>query len=256
MSSRQIRLLTSSDADLAAKHSILAFDEPNSTFEKFKYYHNLWDPKYKKSSFLVEVDGIPVAVGTYAEWIWWYEPGRYELRFTPLFADGTPVGESLSLGELQINNIGREYELPEPVAVPIEASFSALTLHGMDSAELATRPGEAPEVTLYWENDADHGQVYSIFVHLLDESGNIVLQADHWPGGLPTDILDSGQIVTDRFSLPLPEDLPPGDYRVRIGVYSAESGQRLPVTATGALPAELIGPDYVILPVALRVVAP
>ena len=184
------------------------------------------------------------------------EPGRYELRFTPLFADGTPVGESLSLGELQINNIGREYELPEPVAVPIEASFSALTLHGMDSAELATRPGEAPEVTLYWENDADHGQVYSIFVHLLDESGNIVLQADHWPGGLPTDILDSGQIVTDRFSLPLPEDLPPGDYRVRIGVYSAESGQRLPVTATGALSAELIGPDYVMLPVVLRVVAP
>ncbi len=79
MSSRQIRLLTSSDADLAAKHSILAFDEPNLTLEKFKYYNNLWDPKYKKSSFLVEVDGIPVAVGTYAEWIWWYEPGRYEL---------------------------------------------------------------------------------------------------------------------------------------------------------------------------------
>ena len=71
-----------------------------------------------------------------------------------------------------------------------------------------------------------------------------------------TDILDSGQIVTDRFSLPLPEDLPPGDYRVRIGVYSAESGQRLPVTATGALSAELIGPDYVMLPVVLRVVAP
>ncbi len=76
---REIRLLTSSDADLAAKHAILSTCEPNLSLEKFKFYHNLWDDKYRRKSFLVEAEGIPVAVGTYAEWIWWYETGRYVL---------------------------------------------------------------------------------------------------------------------------------------------------------------------------------
>ena len=117
-------------------------------------------------------------------------------------------------------------------------------------------PSEAPELTLFWEKSAPFGEVYTVFVHLLDAAGNIVQQADHWPGGLPTDILDGGQIVTDRFAIPLLDDLPPGEYRLRVGLYAAESGLRLPASALGEPGTGQVGSDFAILPLNIKVVAP
>jgi GNAT superfamily N-acetyltransferase len=79
MSNRQIRLFTSSDADYAAKCAVFKAIDPISvvTVEKLKFWDSWWDAKYRQESFLVEMDGQPVATGSYAEWIWWYEPGRY-----------------------------------------------------------------------------------------------------------------------------------------------------------------------------------
>lgn len=84
MSNRQIRLFTSSDADYAAKAAVLKAIDPTSvvTVEKLKFWDRWWDAKYRQESFLVELDGQPVATGGYAEWIWWYEPGRYYLSLS------------------------------------------------------------------------------------------------------------------------------------------------------------------------------
>jgi hypothetical protein len=180
--------------------------------------------------------------------------GRYELTVAPLTSDGEPAGPPQSLGEIQINNIDRVYEADVPI--PFMVDFGAMDLLGMNVAELSARPGESPELTLYWEKGAPHGEVYTVFVHVLDEAGNIVQYADHWPGGLPTDILDGGQIIIDRFALMLPSDLPQGDYRIRAGLYSAESGQRLPAAVTGRGELDGVASDSVILPIVLRVVAP
>ncbi|CUS02562.2 membrane protein of unknown function [Candidatus Promineifilum breve] len=178
-------------------------------------------------------------------------PGPYSLEIALVTPAAGVSEEPYRLADVQINNIERHYEAE--VAVPFAVSFGALDLLGLATADLSARPGESPEVTLYWQKRAPHGEVYSVFVHVLDEAGAIVQQADHWPGGLPTDILDAGQIVTDRFPIPLPADLPPGDYRLRVGLYSADSGLRLPVL--GADDTSAIGEtgDSVMLPAVLRV---
>lgn len=178
--------------------------------------------------------------------------GRYVLTVGP--SDGSVDGEPQALGEIQINNIDRLYDVDVPV--PYEVSFGALSLLGLDSAEVTGRPGESPEMTLFWRKNATHGEVYTVFVHLLDGDDQIVQVADHWPGGLPTDILDGGQVVIDRFTLPLPDGLPPGAYRVRVGLYSAESGERLPATSLAEDGLGLVGEDYVILPLQFQVLSP
>ncbi len=181
-------------------------------------------------------------------------PGDYELLVEPLTADGEPLGEVYNLGDVQVNNIDRLYQVDVPV--PFLVSFESLDLLGLDNTELVARPGEAPELTLFWRKYAPYGQVYTVFIHLLDESGAIVQSADHWPGGLPTDILDSSQIVIDRFAIPLPADLPAGTYQVRAGLYSSESGVRLPAHSFVEEGTGTVGADFAILPLQVQVVSP
>ena len=109
--------------------------------------------------------------------------------------------------------------------------------------------GEPTHLTLYWIKQQPHGEVYSVFVHVVDESGATVTQSDHWPGGLPTNILDAGQIVIDQLTLDLPADLPPGRYQLRVGLYLAERGARLPIVQKESGSAI----DYVTLPVEIVV---
>jgi GNAT superfamily N-acetyltransferase len=77
MSSRHIRLITLSDADYAARCAFQQAFDPNTTVEKLKYADSVWEPKYQRKMFLAEIDGVAVASAIYAEWIHWYEPGRY-----------------------------------------------------------------------------------------------------------------------------------------------------------------------------------
>ena len=122
----------------------------------------------------------------------------------------------------------------------------------MEPDELAAVAGQPVEITLFWEKLHAHGDVYSVFIHVVDEAGNIVAQSDHWPGGLPTNILDEGQVVIDRVAIDIPATTAPGRYQMRVGLYSAESGLRLPLAggATGSVV------DYVTLPVVLEVNSP
>jgi hypothetical protein len=169
--------------------------------------------------------------------------GQYELLIQP--RNGGPDGNTLVVSEIQINNIDRLYELPDEPPVPLEYLWEPLLLVGMGPVELDGKAGEPAHLTLYWIKQQPHGEVYSVFVHVVDEAGVTVAQSDHWPGGLPTNILDSGQVVIDQVTLDMPADLPPGRYQLRVGLYSAESGVRLQVIQKESGSAI----DYVTLPV-------
>src|SRR6476469_4778711 len=84
MSSRQIRLATLSEADYAARAAILRAVDSMTTVDDLKHGENVRDPKYRTNVFFVEVDGVAVATGSYGEWIWWYEEGRYVMNICVL----------------------------------------------------------------------------------------------------------------------------------------------------------------------------
>ncbi|RLC80825.1 MAG: hypothetical protein DRI61_04945 [Chloroflexi bacterium] len=94
---------------------------------------------------------------------------------------------------------------------------------------LSISPGKSLLVTLYWKALKEVDISYTVFVHVLDENGNLVAQHDGPPayGILPTDIWVPGEIIEDPHLVPLPENLPPGDYTILVGLYDRTTMRRL-----------------------------
>lgn len=157
--------------------------------------------------------------------------GEYALRVRPLHADGTPLpGEAATLGQVEVAAVERRLTLPETIELPLNVRFGeGIFLRGADGATAVAQPGTAVPLTLYWQTETQPERLVTAFVHLVDAAGNIVAQADRWPGGLPSVTWAPGQVIVDSYAIEVPPDLAPGDYRWAVGLYTADDGVRLPV---------------------------
>jgi hypothetical protein len=83
----------------------------------------------------------------------------------------------------------------------------------------------------HWQADAAPQEDYTVFVHVLNDSGEMTAQQDTMPGEgeLPTSQWAAGPLIDDLHVVPLPPDLPAGEYQVAIGLYNWRTGERLPV---------------------------
>jgi hypothetical protein len=115
-----------------------------------------------------------------------------------------------------------------------QADFGPVQLIGYE-APLTAHPGEAVPLTLYWRAVGALAQNYTIFVHLMTESGQLVAQADAQPrsGAYPTSAWTPGDVIPDTHTLALPASLPPGEYALRVGLYAAPDGPRLALKPSG-----------------------
>ena len=121
--------------------------------------------------------------------------------------------------------------------------------------ESRIQPGQAITLTLYWRASAPVPTDYTVFVHLLDASGGVRAQHDGRPmqGRYPTTAWLPQRIIEDKVGLTAPPDLPPGEYRLAVGMYELASGQRLPVTDQGArLPQDAILLEPVLEPIPFK----
>jgi 4-amino-4-deoxy-L-arabinose transferase-like glycosyltransferase len=101
--------------------------------------------------------------------------------------------------------------------------------------ESGFRPGDNIHLTLFWQCLEEMEQSYTVFTHLVDAGDNIVAQKDNPPvdGFYPTTKWEVGEIVRDQYDLVIPSDAPPGEYRLKVGMYLAEAGERLNVLKDG-----------------------
>ena len=206
-------------------------------------------------------DGLPLS-GAYSTSLWrpgeqvadsrlmWVypeaHPGRYWIDvafYAPtinqrLPVDGTTTNDTIRLG---------------PLKVPLAPSQtpSELIADGArfgDTADLlgyvTTLTSDGLLVELLWQAAAPDGEDYTVFVHLLDASGQVVAGQDSQPvdGQYPTGIWEAGETVADRHSVVI-RDLPQGDYELEVGMYTMETGERLPVI----LPNGSAAPDRTLL---------
>ncbi len=111
-----------------------------------------------------------------------------------------------------------------------------IALVGFARAETIAR-GETLRVQLFWRALAPIAEDYTVFVHLVDASGNIVAQKDDLPqrGAYPTAFWSVGEIVPDEYALVFPRDAASGEYVIRVGVYRASDGARLPTAGGDAI---------------------
>ena len=158
---------------------------------------------------------------------YWIDFGRYErpgIRPVPLIGtNGRPGPTSLRLGPLAVPPKPRAHQALKPA----HANFGhQIALAGWKVHEHAT----TVNVDLQWHAVQTPASSYTVFVHVLGPDGKIVAQSDSEPrrGKFPTSTWQAGNLAFDVHKIPLAQ-LPPGNYRVQVGLYLPRTGQRLPV---------------------------
>ena len=98
---------------------------------------------------------------------------------------------------------------------------------------LVTSParGDNLRIRLLWEPIRPTRDDWVIATYLLDSAGQIRAQEDRQPcdGSYPTSRWQSTDLISDDRVLPIPADLPAGEYQLAIAVYRLSDSTRLPV---------------------------
>ena len=126
--------------------------------------------------------------------------------------------------------------LPEIV---VENQSESIVLVGYSVYPTSAMPGQEITVTLYWQVTQPLSINYTSYLHLINDQGQGVTQSDHRPGGdfYPSSYWKPGEMLHDRHTLHLPDELTDGIYKLRAGLYyQPEPGQFI-----GMGPGEIIG---------------
>ncbi len=126
---------------------------------------------------------------------------------------------------------------PRPVAIA-DTQGGPIRLAALHTG--AARSGQALPFVIYWMAESPVERSYTVFTQLLDGAGRLIAQQDNLPvtGLAPTDSWQAGVIVRDPYRLAIPDDTPAGDYRLLVGLYTADG--RLPLRLVDGSRAEFV----------------
>ncbi len=217
-----------------------------------------WQPgQYVRDQVdLVLPAGAPVGEEAVRVQLSWQRPDGSKLAVRRWLL---PLGDQLDLAGLEVTEKeGRLFTVPA-VQFSVGANFdNKARLIGYNSSlpaesESRLKPGlrfsrsacaagaEACRIhfDFVWQGLAEMDQLYSVFLHLVDEQGHLITQQDKVPGirgKQPTTAWLPGEVIADPVDLTLPPELPPGLYTLRIGLYLPSGGQRLVVLDNAGQP--------------------
>ncbi len=242
---------------------IAADDHPNGAiilnapnqWEVFTYYHTEGAPVYPLPLAGMSQEQVQAELAAIA--------ARHERIYAIYWGDGQQDPQRLVESWLDENSYKAAsdwyqdvrfviYAVPSAPATEMETPLTlrfgdAISLQGYTLAQKELAPGDILQITLFWQTAVPLTQRYKVFLHLLDENGQLVTQHDSEPGGAlkPTHTWPSNEIIRDNHGLLLPVDLAPGRYTLILGLYDiADPEDRLPIeTENGrldALPLETI----------------
>jgi hypothetical protein len=154
--------------------------------------------------------------------------GTYTLRVSLVDESGA-AGKAADLGRVTVRVPPHTLTAPH-VEHPSSANLGdQVSLIGYDVKSQISNLKSQIEVVLYWQALREMTDDYKAFVHLLDATGRLIVGSDAVPADWtrPTTGWIAGEYVADAHTLSLPADLAPGDYRLEVGMYDAESNVRL-----------------------------
>ena len=186
-----------------------------------------WSPDHKHTGlgFVADERAINVSPGT--------PPGEYQISVAVPAPDEDSQGIFVEPIALPRRFATRE-ELDMSHSVDVRLADRAALL-GYRTTDPDIGPGDSIDLTLFWQALEKMKQNYTVFVHLQAADGALVAQQDNQPvaGFYPTSRWVTGEIVRDPYRLTVPQDAPPGPYRLLVGLYDAATGVRLPISAPG-----------------------
>lgn len=133
-------------------------------------------------------------------------------------------GDTVYFGAVAIQPWPGQY--PNPQNLLFE---DGITLVGYRIDRQTAAQEEQVKLTLFWQSQKIPANNYKVFVHLAAEGDLRAAQHDSEPqgGAAPTSSWQPGQVITDTHPLVIHADAPPGAYRLKVGLYNGETGQRL-----------------------------
>jgi hypothetical protein len=196
---------------------------------------------------VVDPFGVPVDADA-PDGIYYLNVGLYkqvgdQAVSLPLVQAGRPVDvTSVNIGPIKIGQASPDWTLETAnPQVPLNQPLGAgpnLTLLGYDLTDENGQPIQNSKLktqnlnlTLYWRSESSLPADYTTFVHLRNEAGETVAQQDQLPlnGAYPTSLWDPGEIIADEIVVPLPAELPAGEYSLVTGLYDLSTNTRLTV---------------------------
>ena len=176
---------------------------------------------------LAQLDGLPVAR--------WMQSASEEakvgqslvLRADPMRAWEAEVARRAADSPVEWPpEAGRD----QPAALPVDVGHALqLTAYNVEGR---AAPGAAITVTTYWRVVAPLEPRLTLFTHLIT-GANVLAQTDHL--AITSHSLQPGDVFMQIHILNVPDGLERGGYDLSVGVYSQDTGARLPVY-DGALP--------------------
>ena len=166
---------------------------------------------------------------------WSVREERLKLRVTSsalrvvLFEGDTAV-ELAEVREGQITTAERMYAMPD-AAHPVMAGLGEqIELVGYEVMPDSSSLDGRVRLALYWKAREGVNGDFTVFAHLIDGEEGIVAQHDGQPDGgrYPTSQWLEGEIVEDEHDLEVRAGQEPGEYTLVVGMYEAETGERLP----------------------------
>jgi len=175
-----------------------------------------------------------------------WRPGEIVVdRYQPRIPLDTPPGphtlalwvegaEAVDLGRVQILPTDRSFEVP-PISHTVGITLGRrVELVGYDISADTAKPGETLNLTLAWRSLQEMTTDYTVFTHLLAPDGSMTGQLDRQPveGRYPTSLWAEGEVIQDTYAIPIDDAAQPGEHRLEVGLYVAETGLRLAVEGT------------------------
>lgn len=152
----------------------------------------------------------------------WTEGGPYSV-IPGTGADGAPVTVMFAAGAVYPPGFAgcRDAVPAQATEVAVLGGFARLWVLPPGGTVAA---GQDLPVTLVWDRLGSTPIDWTVFVHLVDANGGLVRTADRQPldEAYPTSLWLAPCAFEDVHILRLPGDLPPGDYRVRLGLYDLD----------------------------------
>ena len=162
--------------------------------------------------------------------------GTHTIAFTLRDRQGNLVSEPRPAATFGFEAIPRDFTKPDPSVSSDVTWGDSMALEGYD---LTFRQENEIGLTLYWHALQRTQRSYKIFLHLIDvENGKLIAQADHVPRdwSYPTYWWEEDEFVSDSSQIALGR-VPPGKYDLYVGVYDAETSERLPMRSVAKSPA-------------------
>ncbi len=156
-------------------------------------------------------------------------------------SQGQPLLTVFRLPISRLPDTSGRLEPPLAPQHPLRIQFDGqIELLGFN-AEPEVSAGHAPTLTLFWRRLQPLGSDYTLFVHVVDAQGGLWGQHDKEPlaASYPTRAWEEGDVVIDRLRPIVSSCAPPGAYRLLVGVYERQSGQRLPIAGPDDTQADL-----------------